>query len=170
MIQQRRYPDVDLFPTPAVSEAGWKPLGLVPSFPLGTLFRDLWGRGKKPLISEEQMLCYGRPSQQLVGETCTGSTASQRSFIRHCAGDHCEISREQCLLAAVMDGCLCSSRGSLGLSGQEEVSKDYKEVKPTSSGLCTQGVDAHPNVKAAACYRTCTRQEYLILTEFPKFF
>lgn len=72
--------------------------------------------------------------------------------------------------AAVTDGCLCSWRGSLDLSDQEEVSKDDKEVKPTSYGLRTQGVDAHPNVKAATCSRTCTRQRYLILTEFPRFF
>lgn len=52
MIQLRRYPDVDLFPTPAISEAGWKPLGSVPSS--GTLFRDLWGRGRvKPKEREE---------------------------------------------------------------------------------------------------------------------
>lgn len=71
--------------------------------------------------------------------------------------------------AAVTDGCLCSWRGSLDLNDEEEVSKDYKEVKPTSYGLRTRGVDAY-NVKAAACSRTCTRQGYLILTEFPRFF
>lgn len=72
--------------------------------------------------------------------------------------------------AAVTDGCLCSWRGSLDLGDQEEVRKDDKEVKPTSYGLHTQGVDAQPKVKAATCSRTCTRQRYLILTEFPRFF